>query len=82
MDGSAARVLSFADRTGDISIRRSSVYFDFHVYHLSHIHHNPSYEWTPCLLLIWQIEHFIVYEKHRFYLPLLFMSPKSRRKRP
>lgn len=28
----------------DISIRRSSVCFDFHVYHPSHIHHNPSYE--------------------------------------
>lgn len=44
MDGSAARVLSFADRTEDISIRRSAVYFDFHVYHPSHIHHIPSYE--------------------------------------
>lgn len=41
MDESTARVLSFADRRGDISIRRSSVYFDFRVYHPSHIHHIP-----------------------------------------
>lgn len=46
-DGSAARVLSLADRTGGISIRRSSVYFDFHVYHLSHIHHNPVMKRRP-----------------------------------